>query len=180
MSLGLKRGTVKLLPHQDMWDKTAKDTISLLSDILVNIAVSVEHVGSTAVQSICAKPIIDIAVGINELDDILPYIDVLRQNGIVFRGKDVDKQYLFVIGDFKNDIRTHHIHVVEYNSTAWKNYINFRNYLNSHPAKAEEYDILKKSLADKFYNDRKAYTSAKQKFINEILVLSDDFYKENI
>ncbi len=172
MTLGLKRGTVELLRHQDMWDKTAEDTISLLSGLLGDIAVGVEHIGSTAVHSICAKPIIDIAVGIDELDDILPYVDVLRQNGIVFRGKDVGNQYLFVIGDFGSDTRTHHIHVVEYNSTAWKNYINFRDYLNSHPVKAEEYDLLKKSLADKYYDDRKAYTLEKQKIIESILELA--------
>lgn len=168
MNIGLKRGTVKLLEHQDIWDKIAKDTISLLSDLLGDTAIDIEHVGSTAIRYVCAKPIVDIAVGVNKLNEILTYIEVLEQNGIIFRGEDVTEQYLFVIGDFERDTRTHHIHVVVYNSTAWKNYINFRDYLNEHSEIAKEYDLLKKQLADKFSNDRNSYTKGKQKFIEMI------------
>lgn len=172
MELGLKRGTVDLLPHQDLWNKVAQDTIILLSDLLGDISVCIKHVGSTAIRHICAKPIIDISVGVNKLEDILPYIDLLEKNGIIFRGEDVSNQYLFVIGDFEKDIRTHHIHVVVYNSIAWENYISFRDYLNKYPDKAKEYDLLKKQLADKFSKDRNAYTKGKQTFIESILELA--------
>ena len=145
--LGLKRGTVELLPHQLTWEETAKDTISLLNSLLGNVAMDIQHVGSTAVRSICAKPIIDIAVGVNTLDSIMPYIGMLEQNGIIFRKEDVKEQLLFVIGDFERDTRTHHIHVVKWNSIAWNNYINFRDYLNTFPEHAKEYEALRKELS---------------------------------
>lgn len=178
MNLGLKRGTVELLPHQDIWKDIARDTISLLSTLLDHFAVAIEHVGSTAIRSISAKPIIDIVVGVKELDDIMAYIQLLEENGIMFRGEDVGNQYLFVIGDLEKDTRTHHIHIVEYNSIAWNNYINFRDYLNSHKDKAKEYERLKIQLAGKYYCDRVAYTEGKQEFIDEILALAENFDEE--
>lgn len=54
----------------------------------------------------------------------------MEEHGFVFRGEDVARQILFVMGDFEKDTRTHHIHAVKWNGTEWKNYINFRDYLN--------------------------------------------------
>ena len=73
------------------------------------------------------------------------------------------------MGDFENDFRTHHIHVVEWNSTAWQNYVRFRDYLNAFPEKAKEYDNLKLSLAATFAQDRGSYTAGKQMLIQQFL-----------
>ena len=131
--LGLKRGTVELIPHQTVWEEDAAKTILLLKSILNDAAIDIQHVGSTAIKNICAKPIIDIAVGVNSFNSIKPYIGLLEENGIIFRKEDVERQLLFVIGDFEKDIRTHHIHFVEWDSAEWNNYINFRDYLNAFP-----------------------------------------------
>ena len=171
MTLGLKRGCVKLMPHQEEWHAIAQDTIKILLDILGGSAVDIQHIGSTAIKNIEAKPIIDIAVGVRRFEDIEPYITVLEENGIIFRGGDNDGQ-LFVIGDFENDTRSHHIHVVLYNSKAWNDYIKFRDYLNTHFDKAKEYEKLKKELAQLYADDRVAYTNSKQEFINQILLLA--------
>ncbi|MBQ8566931.1 MAG: GrpB family protein [Clostridia bacterium] len=167
--LGLKRGTVDLLPHNPLWEDIAAETIKLLKSLLNDVAVDIQHVGSTSIRNICAKPIIDIAVGVNTLDSIKPYIEQLEKNGIIFRKEDVKEQLLFVIGDFEKEFRTHHIHVVEWNSIAWNNYINFRDYLNAFPEYAKEYDDLKKKLALEFANNRGNYTAGKQEFIDRIL-----------
>ena len=167
--LGLKRGTVDLLPHNPLWEDVAAETIKKLKSLLNDIAVDIQHVGSTSIQNICAKPIIDIAVGVNTLDSIKLYIELLKKNGIIFRKEDVKEQLLFVIGDFEKEFRTHHIHVVEWNSIAWNNYINFRDYLNAFPEYAKEYDDLKKKLALEFANNRGNYTAGKQEFIDRIL-----------
>lgn len=167
--LGLKRGTVELFPHQMIWEDTAENTIVLLKALLKDVAVDVQHVGSTAIRNICAKPIIDIAVGVNDLDSIKPYIGVLEENGIIFRKEDVKEQLLFVIGDFEREFRTHHIHVVEWNSVAWNNYINFRDYLNEYPEYAKEYDELKKNLHRIFAHHRGNYTAGKQELIDKLL-----------
>lgn len=147
----------------------AQDTIILLKSLLGDVAIDIQHIGSTAISSISAKPIIDIAVGVNSLDNIKPYIQILEQNGIVFRNEDVKGQLLFVIGDFEKDIRTHHIHIVKWNGTAWNNYINFRDYLNTFSEYAEKYDTLKKELAVKFANDRIGYTEGKWELIDTLL-----------
>ena len=167
--IGLKRGTVELLPHNPLWEDVAAETIKKLKSLLNDVAVDIQHVGSTSIQNICAKPIIDIAVGVNTLDSIKPYIELLKKNGIVFRKEDVKEQLLFVIGDFEKEFRTHHIHVVEWNSIAWNNYINFRDYLNAFPECAKEYDELKKKLALEFADNRGNYTAGKQEFIDRIL-----------
>ena len=167
--IGLKRGTVKLISHQMMWEEEATKIISLLKSILNDVAVDIQHVGSTAIKNIDAKPIIDIAVGVNDLSSIKPYIALLEENGIIYRKEDAQGQLLFVIGDFEKDIRTHHIHVVKWNSIDWNNYINFRDYLNAFPEYAKEYDALKKKLMLNFSDKRESYTAGKQEFISKIL-----------
>ena len=167
--IGLKRGTVKLVTHQDKWDNEAKRTIKELKDLLGDTAIDIQHIESTAIASIHAKPIIDIAVGIYNLSDIMPYIDVLGKNGLIFRGEDVPNQVLFVKGDFEKDFRTHHIHVVKWNGTEWNNYINFRDYLNAFPEKARIYDELKQELAIRFPKERRQYTEGKQQLIDKLL-----------
>ncbi len=166
--IGLKRGLVKLEAHQSDWQKEAEKTISDLKGILGNIAADIQHIGSTAVSSIHAKPIIDIAVGLRNLDDIFPFIEVLNKNNYIFRGEDVPGQLLLVKGDFENDTRTHHIHVVKWNGTEWENYINFRDCLNAFPEKAMKYDECKQDLAKKFPDDRKRYTEGKKNLIAEL------------
>lgn len=165
--IGLKRGTVKLVPHQQEWHVNAENIIRILYRLLGGTAVDIQHVGSTAIFSIHAKPIIDIAVAVYDLDDILPCVEVLKQNNIVFRGEIIPGELLFVIGN--SDIRTHHIHIVKWNSVEWNNYINFRDYLNTHPEKAILYDELKQKLAQQFSNDRKSYTAGKRELIGQLL-----------
>ena len=121
--LGLKRGTVALFPHQAAWEENAKDTIALLWTVLDGIALDIQHVGSTAIRHIHAKPIIDLAVGVRSLDDIFPMISRLEEIGVIYRNADQPGQQLFVMGDFENEIRTHHVHVVEVSNPAWQNYI---------------------------------------------------------
>lgn len=70
MELGLKRGTAKILPHQPEWRANAAETIEMLKTLLGGVAVDIQHVGSTAIPAIHAKPIIDLAVGLRDLQDI--------------------------------------------------------------------------------------------------------------
>ena len=73
------------------------------------------------------------------------------------------------MGDFENDTRTHHIHVVMYDSTEWNDYINFSDYLNENDEAAHEYAKLKLELARRFPNDRVAYTNGKSELISRLL-----------
>ena len=167
MELGLRRGTAALAPHDPAWEAAAAQTIRLLKRILGETAADVQHIGSTAVRDIYAKPIIDIAVGTADCEAVLRREAVLAENGFLFRGQDLPGQYLYVCGE--QDIRTHHIHVLEYQSEAWCNYINLRDYLNCHAAEAQAYSAHKLALAAQYPDDRGTYTAMKSEMITEIL-----------
>ena len=70
MTLGLKRGTVALVPHEAAWEEEAARIIEKLKGILGDAAVDIQHVGSTAIPAICAKPIVDIAVAVRSFAEI--------------------------------------------------------------------------------------------------------------
>ena len=148
----MKRGTVYLEPHQTEWERAAEGTIQTLKSILGSIAAEIQHIGSTSIKIISAKPIIDIAVAVNDYELVLNKCDELRKADIVFRFDERPEQLLFVMGDFEKDTRSHHIHVVLYGSDEWNNYINFRDYLNSNIEAA-----------------RIAYTDGKQEVIDRLL-----------
>lgn len=173
--IGLKRGSVKLISHQEEWNKNAEKVILKLKQLLGDAAVDIQHVGSTAIASIYAKPIIDIVIGVRDLNDVVSYVELLKQHDFVFRGEDVEGQLLFVMGDFEKDTRTHHIHVVKWNGEEWNNYINFRDYLNCCPDKAMLYDACKKKLASQFPDDRRSYTAGKQELIECLLKEAETF-----
>ena len=169
MSLGLKRGTVQLEPHDKYWDKTATQTIETLKSILGDDAIDIQHIGSTAIPAIKAKPIIDVVVGVTDFDRIMSHNEQLQQEEIFYRGSDVECQLLYVMGDMEADIRTHHIHIVKWNGIEWKNYIHFRDYLNANENMALQYEKLKEEMEHKYADDRVVYTNGKQNMINKIL-----------
>ena len=167
--IGLKRGTVALEPHQAEWEENAKETITQLKAVLGDTAVDIQHIGSTSLRTISAKPIIDLAIGVRALDDIKAMIDELEKVNVIFRGQDHPEQLLFVKGDFEKDTRTHHIHTVVWGGESWVNYVNFRDYLNAFPEKAAQYDALKRDLLANYAEDRGSYTSGKQTLIDTLL-----------
>ena len=169
--IGLKRGTVKLCEHEKEWEIEAQNTIFRLKKILGNVAKDIQHIGSTSIPSIKAKPIIDIAVAVDDFNDILALEKELKDIGFYYRPQsELGDQLLFAAGslyDCTGDLQTHFIHVVRTNSMDWINYINFRNYLNSTPSVAKEYEDLKVSLALQAPIDsgREKYLKGKHDFI---------------
>lgn len=169
--IGLKRGTVKLYEHEKEWEIEAQNTLSRLKKILGTVMKDIQHVGSTSILSIKAKPIIDIAIAVDNFDDILAFEKELKDEGFYYRPDvDLGEQLLFASGSFyegTGDLQTHFIHVVHTNSMDWINYINFRNYLNSTPSVAKEYEDLKVSLALQAPIDdgREKYLRGKHDFI---------------
>lgn len=177
--LGLKRGTVQLVEHRTEWEEQAKATIAQLKQLMGPVLVDARHVGSTAIRTIAAKPIIDIAVGIEDFDALQVLVPILEQQEIVYRPSDDRPDHrLFVKGDFVQDTRTHHIHVVRYGGQEWNNYLLFCDYLNAHPQQAAAYEALKRQLCAQFAGDRNAYTAGKQEMIAEVLQLAARWKKE--
>ncbi len=165
--LGLKRGEVLLLEHHNEWEIEAQKTIKALKVILGDIIVDIQHIGSTSIPQILAKPIIDIAVSVNAFCDVLILEKALANKGFYYRKTDETDQLLFACGSYYDgtgDKQTHFIHFVLKDSMQWINYINFRDYLTENPAVAKEYEALKLSLFSTC-KDRYEYTSGKHEFI---------------
>ena len=171
--IGLKRGTVRLYDHEKEWEIEAQNTISRLREILGDVIKDIQHVGSTSILSIKAKPIIDIALAVDDFHDILAFEKELRDNGFYYRPNSqvtIENQLLFACGNYytgSGDLQTHFIHVVLTGSIDWINYINFRDYLNSTPSAAKAYEDLKVSLALQAPVDggREKYLRGKHDFI---------------
>lgn len=85
MSIGMKRNAVYLEEHQIEWEVDAEVTIRYIKRLFGNIAVDVQHIGSTAIKTIPAKPIIDIAIAVHDYDAVLQKKDILEKEHIVFR-----------------------------------------------------------------------------------------------
>ena len=165
--LGLKRGAVALAPHDAAWAESAHAVIDALRRILGGDALDIQHVGSTAVRGIAAKPIVDIAVRVAEIADMRRHDAALAASGIMYCKEEHGGQALYCMGS--DEMRTHYIHVVRRDDPAWRNYLLFRDYLNAHEAAARRYSDLKRELMAQFPLDREAYTQGKQPLIQEIL-----------
>lgn len=169
MSIGLKRGTVILEDYDENWHLEAMKTINILKSILKEKYVEIEHVGSTSIKGFRAKPIIDIAVGVNDFDLILDMNDELEKNNIILRNDDRPRELLFCIGDYNDNFVTHHIHVVLYDTEEYRKYIDFRDCLNTNNELRNMYLKEKERLEKLYSNDRKQYTKEKSIIIEKIL-----------
>lgn len=167
--IGLKRGTVKLSEHNPNWVILAAEKIKQLWECFGSTAKDIQHIGSTAIHHIKAKPIIDIAVGVENfknLDNLLPNLETIAV--CKSAGQPFPNIVLFSVDD-ENGLRTHNIQVVILNSIEWQNHIRFRDYLNLNPQIASDYEKLKIDLASQCSNDIMAYSNGKKSFIEKCL-----------
>jgi GrpB-like predicted nucleotidyltransferase (UPF0157 family) len=164
--LGLPKVTVKLEPHTELWQQLFADEAARIREVVGEHVLAIEHVGSTSIEGIAAKPIIDIAVAIENLADGEKCIAPLENIGYEYRGEyGIAGRFYFV----KGVPRTHHLHMVLATSDAWRNHLLFRNYLRKNPIVAKEYENLKLELARKNENDREEYLRGKSDFIERVL-----------
>lgn len=128
---------------------------------------SVEHVGSTAVPELIAKPVIDIMFGVKSLEDSKSAIDLLNSNGYCYAPYKTDKMHWFCKPS--DQFRTHHLHLIPFQSDLWQERIKFRDILRNNQKVADEYAYLKIKLTSKNKEDREAYTQQKWPFVENIL-----------
>lgn len=167
--IGLKRGTVKVVAYCPDWRDLFEQERRVLQQRIGHLVLDIQHVGSTAVPGLTAKPIIDIAVAVASITVIPRCRQPLGFLGYIDRG-DGGKEggYLFV-KESAPGIRTHHLHIVTIDDPQWGNYLQFRDVLRANETLRTRYATLKKTLQEKFSQDRKAYTAAKHEFIRDIL-----------
>jgi len=174
MAIGLKRGVVELADHDQEWEQIANNTIGRLWHIFNSTAEDIQHIGSTAIKGIKAKPIIDIAVGAKDLIEVEKLTSALEAEGFLWRKWENEQRMLFAVGDYDNPsgLVTHFIHIMKSESDEWFNCIKFRDYLNAHISVAKEYEKLKIRLANENPIDpgREKYIAGKNDFIAKTLV----------
>jgi len=165
--LGLEHGLVKLEPYNDKWSKLFDEERELLSSQLKELIIAIEHVGSTSIKGLFAKPIIDIAIGVSSLDVIIELKEKAKALGYVEVPVCIDGKHVFARYNEKKI--THFLHVMIYNQSLWIDQISFRDYLRSDPNAKIKYIKLKEELANKYPNDVVSYTNKKKKFVDDIL-----------
>ena len=159
--------SVEIVPYDPCWpgrfEEEAKELRRALAAWLVG---PIEHIGSTAISGLAAKPVIDIMAGVETLDASRPAIESAANLGYCYAPYRPDSEHWFCKPS--PAFRTHHLHLIPFESRAWNEAIAFRDYLRAHSQIATEYADLKRRLAQQYRFDREAYTEAKGPFIARI------------
>lgn len=172
----MKRASIILSEYNPEWPaKFEAEKENLMQSIGNLMYGSVEHVGSTAIPGLIAKPVIDIMFGVKSLEASRSAIDILKNNGYEYSAYKTDVMHWFCKPS--DEFRTHHLHLIPYKSSLWLERIQFRELLLSDKQITREYAELKKNLASKYKEDREAYTTEKWPFIEKKLYGMQSNYK---
>jgi GrpB-like predicted nucleotidyltransferase (UPF0157 family) len=162
---------IRVVPYDESWPGMFEKERIVLEGFLAQWLVGpVEHVGSTAVPGLAAKPVIDIMAAVQNLDESRPAISALATIGYVYFPYQPEQKHWFCKPS--PAFRTHHLHLVPFGSKHWNERLAFRDYLRRDSVTAKEYAKLKRQLAMQYEFDREAYTEAKGPFIQRVLKLA--------
>lgn len=163
---------VELQPHNEIWAQQFDELKSEFINELDSLILGVEHVGSTSIKGISAKPILDIDIVINDVSLFPKACARLEKMGYIYQGNQgIEGREVFKInGNELLNINKppHHLYVCSLDSKELKRHLAFRDYLRQHPDDAKAYEVLKKSLAATV-NTREEYTEGKTGFVESIL-----------
>jgi GrpB-like predicted nucleotidyltransferase (UPF0157 family) len=155
---------VELVDHDPTWTERFEQERDRLVPVFDGSLVAVEHIGSTSVPGLCAKPIVDIAVGLLKLELTDKQIAAMEELGYEYLGEFGLPGRLYFR---KGDPRTHHVHVVEHGGMHWERQLVFRDALRTDPEERRRYDAFKRRLAAEGHS-REAYTELKTPFIRAV------------
>lgn len=163
-ALGLNSGELRLSPYRDEWQVLYKSEQEIIVSAIGDHIEDIQHVGSTAIVGMPAKPILDIAIAVKEFEAARVCIAPLADLGYTFKGENgIPRRHYFQ----KGEPCTHHIHMIEETSDEWTKLILFRDFLRSNQRDAAAYEDLKLDLLERTDGDRKSYQAAKSAFIGE-------------
>lgn len=174
--IGLKTGEVKLAPYSPLWRRKFAAEKRRLERHLAPRRHILEHIGSTAVPGLDAKPIIDVAILIPTFRSLRRWILALESAGYLYKGEyGLSGRHFFTRG---NPV-THHLHLVTPETTHWDDWLLFRDYLRAIPSAAIVYNRTKQQLARRFAADREAYTRAKTPLVKKLMRAARRWRKNN-
>ncbi len=175
--MALKRGIVELEEYNSNWKNEYEREEKLLKEVLGNRIIEIHHIGSTSIEGLKAKPVIDILIVINNLDEITEIEELLKPYDYDNRGpQGVSDRFFFAKGP--EDARTHYIHFTTPNSNTYYNQVYFKRYLTNHPEYIKKYCELKQELAEKYADERPKYTAGKNEFITNVINLAKEEYDD--
>jgi len=158
---------IVVVEYDPRWVQLFEQLRDFVLPVLSDLEVRIEHVGSTSVPGLAAKPIVDIDVVVSTQGDVHAAIQKLATLGYVHEGDlGATGREAFIPPD---GITWHHLYVCTVENAEYKRHVLFRDYLRSHPDDAKMYGDLKMELARRFHNDRLAYSNAKSDFVKGIL-----------
>ena len=164
--------TVRVVEYDPEWPRRFAEEAVVLRGAFGSELVAVEHIGSTAVPGLPAKPIIDIMAGVTGWEGFELIVERLAAVGYRYTPeaeKDDPSRKVFRKGPSDlSHLRTHHLHVTELDGFYWQRMLAFRDRLRSHPEEAAAYVALKQELAARFANESRRYTAGKAEFVTEI------------
>lgn len=168
MTLGLERGTVRLIPYDPRWAELfAAEAERIRMALGEELPLAIEHMGSTAVPGLAAKPIIDILGGYPPGAQVERYIEPLVRAGYVHRGeREIPGREFFRRGT----PRSYHLHVALEGGTFWREHLAFRDVLRARPDLRDAYAAVKLALAQRFPRDREAYIEGKTVFVRQVVM----------
>jgi GrpB-like predicted nucleotidyltransferase (UPF0157 family) len=167
-TLGTNGGLIEIVPYSAEWPELFEAEAKRIKDACQGVIRVVEHIGSTAIPGLPAKPIIDIMPGLDSYRDGLKTIDPLQGLGYQYLGENgIPGRFYFVLRVEQRSVV--HVHIFEVGTENWQRHLIFRDYLRAHPAVAKQYAELKRDLAVRFRNDREAYTNGKSDFISSVV-----------
>jgi GrpB-like predicted nucleotidyltransferase (UPF0157 family) len=159
---------VEVVVYDPSWPSRFLEEQALLAKALKPwLVAQIDHVGSTAVPGLAAKPVIDIAAPVASLEDSRAAIEAVRQMGYHYYPHKPEQMHWFCKP--APAVRTHHLHIVAHGSAAWTDRLAFRDALRADAVLAAQYAGLKLRLAAEYRSDREAYGAAKAPFIQAAL-----------
>lgn len=160
---------VSVVEHRPEWRKMFEDEELVLQTALGDISARIEHVGSTAVEGLAAKPIVDVMVGLEDFslaDGLVPKVEALGYE-YVRKFEEVIPLRRFFTKE-REGVRTHQIHMVAVGGEFWERLLLFRDFLRQNPEAAAKYASLKKELAGREWGDVDEYADAKTEFVRGV------------
>ncbi len=177
MALAMTQDTpllpVVIADYDPRWTTMYAEESARIQNVIGEWLLGIEHVGSTSVPGLAAKPVVDMMPGLSSLDDSRHIVKPLQKLGYQYFPEHEtvmpERRYFALPAGDKHRVRRRfHLHIVETTSSFWRRHLAFRNYLRAHPDVAGEYAALKRRLAAEYGSDREGYTEAKTEFITHV------------
>ncbi|MBX9772253.1 MAG: GrpB family protein [Candidatus Obscuribacterales bacterium] len=160
-----------VIDYDPSWPDLYKQEEKRLNDTLGTSIIDIQHIGSTAVRGLAAKPEIDIQISVDNLAEVENHIQQLETLGYQRKLPDANIPNFFFCKNASDGEPAYHLHIVEEGSDEQSKQVIFRDYLLDNYRGIQEYEALKRAMAEKFPNDRSAYVDAKTAFITLALAL---------